>query len=184
MAESIAHCEDSPTCIARMVEIFLQRAPSGVRNQLHGELREQLDIALASTNGPEPDMTRVAMEMLLFELKLQEQAEVFTPEDLGEALGVKVAPLLEALDGDSSAELRATSERIERRLEELLGTNHDLTIATHAEILIGDGNDQAAREAFLRAAVTSPVEARRRAYLERANRLQERMAEDETDAGS
>jgi tetratricopeptide (TPR) repeat protein len=182
--QAIAHCEDGPACIARMVEIFLQRAPSGVRNQLHGELREQLDIALASTDGPEPDMTRVAMEMLLFELKLQEQAEVFAPEDLGETLGVKVTDLLEALDGDSSPELRTTSERIRRRLEELLGTDHDLTIATHAEILIGDGNDQAAREAFLRAAVTSEVEVRRRAYLERANRLQQRMAEDDTDAGS
>ena len=169
---ALDHCEGDPDCITRSVEIFLDASPRTIRNLLHQRLRGSLDQALGAIETPDADMIGVALDLLLSEAEMQEQAAAFKAEDLGEALGTRGLELIEGIDDDTMTALRANMERLESRLEELLGAEHDLATAVHAETLLGTGNVPAAIEALRRAAITSPIEERRRRYLDRIEALQ------------
>lgn len=177
-------CAGEAACIVRSIEIFLQHAPPEIMSLLHLELRIRLDESIESQGGTDPDMIRVAMEMMLFETDLETRAEAFDATIFGEQLGMRAIRMLERLDGRSTSGLQSSIKRVETRLVELLGAEHDLTIATRAEALVGTPNEVEAVQVLQRAAIISPDEERRRFYLERANALEQRARKATAAAGT
>jgi hypothetical protein len=151
---------------------------------LHIELRARLEESIESQGGSDPDMVRVAMEMMLFETELESRADALDATILGEQLGMRAIRMLARLDGASNSELQSTIERVEARLSSLLGDEHDLTLATRAEALVGTPDEVEAIRALQRAAIVSPIEERRRFYLQRANAIEDRARNATAPAGT
>ena len=179
----VERCSGADACIAQSIEIILRHAPPEIMSLLHLDLRARLDELIEFQGGTDPDMIRVAMEMMLFETDLEVRAEVVEATILGEELGRRAIAMLARLDGRSTPKLRSTIEQVEDRLEEFLGTEHDLFLAMQAEALVGTSDEVKAAQALQRAAILSPVAERRRFYLERANALEERSREDSASSG-
>ena len=155
-------CAGDDACTARSIQIFLENAPPDIMSLLHIELRARLEESIESQGGSDPDMVRVAMEMMLFETELESRADALDATILGEQLGMRAIRMLARLDGASNSELQSTIERVEARLSSLLGDEHDLTLATRAEALVGTPDEVEAIRALQRAAIVSPIEERRR----------------------
>lgn len=177
-------CAGDDACTARSIQIFLENAPPDIMSLLHIELRARLEESIESQGGSDPDMVRVAMEMMLFETELESRADALDATILGEQLGMRAIRMLARLDGASNSELQSTIERVEARLSSLLGDEHDLTLATRAEALVGTPDEVEAIRALQRAAIVSPIEERRRFYLQRANAIEDRARNGTAPAGT